>query len=86
VPSGISVSGAAAGGIVPTDQPVLIGERGPELLNLPRGAQVTPLPRAGMQPVAQNASMPPLVVSVQIQRKEIANAVAKFNSDALARK
>jgi len=80
------ISFGAAGGIVPTNQPVLVGEKGPELLHLARGTQVTPLPRAGMQAVTSNASMPPLVVSVQIQRKEIANAVAKFNNDQLARK
>lgn len=35
--------GLAEGGIIRTPGPVLVGERGPEILNLPRGAQVAPL-------------------------------------------
>ena len=37
----------AAGGIIRSGGLALVGEAGPELLNLPRGAQVTPLPAGG---------------------------------------
>lgn len=37
----------AAGGIIQRSGLALVGEAGPELLNLPRGAQVTPLPAGG---------------------------------------
>jgi hypothetical protein len=81
-----SIVGLQHGGVVQNPGLHLVGEAGPELVSLPRGSNVKPIPRAGVQAVQQNAGMPPLVVSVQIQRKEIANAVAKFNNDQLARK
>ena len=37
----------AKGGDITTGGAVLVGERGPELLDLPRGARVTPLSQAG---------------------------------------
>ena len=40
-------AGLAEGGNVQRGGMVKVGERGPELLNLPRGAQVTPLARGG---------------------------------------
>lgn len=40
------IPGAATGGNVTVGGSVLIGEKGPEILNLPRGAQVVPLDRA----------------------------------------
>ena len=86
VPSGISVSSAQLGGTVPRAGPVLIGEAGPELLHLPQHAHITPLPRGGPSPVAASGGMPPFVVSVQIERKEIARAVGKYTTDRLARR
>ena len=53
VTSGISgavksiIPGLAEGGNVQRGGSAVVGERGPELLNLPRGAQVTPLARGG---------------------------------------
>ncbi len=41
------IRGLAEGGKISNAGAVLVGERGPELLNLPRGAQVTPLEKAG---------------------------------------
>ena len=40
----ISLPMLAKGGIIRRDGDVIVGERGPEMLSLPRGAQVTPLP------------------------------------------
>jgi hypothetical protein len=42
-----SIIGLANGGNLLTDGSVLVGERGPEILNLPRGAQVAPLRGGG---------------------------------------
>jgi len=39
--------GAALGGIVTSPGRVLVGEKGPELLNLPRAASIIPLPATG---------------------------------------
>ncbi len=41
------LAGLAEGGKLTSAGAVLVGERGPEILNLPRGAQVTPLEKAG---------------------------------------
>ena len=40
----ISLPMLAKGGIIRRGGDVIVGERGPEMLSLPRGAQVTPLP------------------------------------------
>ena len=42
-----NIPGLAKGGTVTGSGSVLVGERGPELLDLPRGARVTPLDKAG---------------------------------------
>ena len=41
------IPGLSAGGTVTASGAVLVGERGPEMLQLPRAAQVTPLSRQG---------------------------------------
>ena len=41
------VPGLATGGVVARSGTVLVGEKGPELLDLPKGARVTPLDKAG---------------------------------------
>lgn len=41
------VRALAEGGTLTSSGAVLVGERGPEILNLPRGARVTPLDKAG---------------------------------------
>jgi hypothetical protein len=56
--------GLADGGTITMPGTVLVGERGPELLTLPRGAQVTPLDRAGGT----------IVVPVYLDGREIARA------------
>ena len=79
--------GGQHGGVVPYPSNVLVGEAGPEVLSLPKNAAVTPLPTGGMNGVAQSDRvMPPFVISVQIQRQEIARAVGKYTTDRLARR
>lgn len=46
----------ANGGNITGSGTVMVGERGPELLNLPRGAQVTPLDRASGNTIVYNAA------------------------------
>lgn len=46
----------ANGGTLTGSGTVLVGERGPELLNLPKGAQVTPLDRASGNTIVYNAA------------------------------
>lgn len=55
----------AAGGVVPRSSPVLVGERGPELLQLPGGARITPIkvqmtlaqPSPRMAPMEQHITL-----------------------------
>jgi len=46
----------ANGGTLTGSGTVMVGERGPELLNLPKGAQVTPLDRASGNTIVYNAA------------------------------
>ena len=46
----------AEGGNITGSGTVMVGERGPELLTLPKGAQVTPLDRAGGNTIIYNAA------------------------------
>jgi len=39
----------AKGGVIRTEGMAIVGEKGPEMLTLPRGAQVTPLANKGIQ-------------------------------------
>jgi phage-related protein len=85
VPSGISVSSAQHGGL--RGGLTWVGEAGPELVNLPGGSRVQPHTSTSVGSVQQTDKvMPPFVISVQIQRQEIARAVGKYTTDRLARR
>lgn len=76
----------AGGGYITSQGSVLVGERGPELLNLPRGASVVPL-TAGAG--AAEAGIAPKFLShtvIQIERKTVAEAVGTFTADNMARR
>lgn len=60
--------GLALGGQILSPGSVLVGERGPELLNLPRGAQVSPLDRGG---VAEQT------IIIHLDGREIARSTIK---------
>lgn len=70
------IPGLAGGGTINRAGSVMVGERGPEMLSLPRGAQVNPLPAF---PLIQVTT--PVVVS----NREIARAVHTFDRDEKAR-
>jgi tape measure domain-containing protein len=85
------VLGFATGGVMPHTGMAVVGERGPELLQLPGGARVTPLPSVG------NTSAPaiggdagalarPIVTQVWLDRRQIASAVADDTADRKARR
>ncbi len=52
-----SIPGLASGGIITRSGLTLVGERGPELLNLPRGASVIPLDKAASGPSTQTIAI-----------------------------
>lgn len=67
----------AAGGVTTTAGAVLVGEAGPELLSLPRGARVDPLPRRGpmQSTVGRVFRERPIITKVYLDRRQIAEAV-----------
>jgi hypothetical protein len=69
------------GGVMPYTGSALVGEAGPEVLTLPRGAAITPMGAAA-------AAMAPIRVEVPLflDKREIARAVATVASDKLARR
>jgi hypothetical protein len=87
VPSGISVTGAQHGGVFPRGGLALVGEAGPEIVHLPGGSRVQPHSSTSVGTVMPGDKAPsPFIISVQIQRQEIARAVGKFTSDKQARR
>ena len=80
----------AAGGYVFGGGSVLVGERGPEVVNLPGGSNVIPnnqlsnVRPVGFQGGAGNDR--PIVVQVMLDRKVLAEGVARANQDYAARR
>jgi len=77
-----SIPMLAEGGTVRKGGSVIVGDRGPELLSLPAGARVDPLlgqGRMGSTPPGtwRGGGRSDLVVSVQIDRKEIGRALLR---------
>lgn len=77
--------GLANGGTVISPGAVWVGENGPELLNLPQGAQVRPLSTGGMPATSSLGANFTFVVPVQINGREVARATGKYVDDRLAR-
>lgn len=75
------VEGMADGGTITRPGTVLVGERGPELLSLPRAASVIPL----SGPNGINAGPQRIEVPVYLNGRQIALAVAGEVADARAR-
>jgi TP901 family phage tail tape measure protein len=81
--------GGQGGGVVPHTTPVLVGERGPEIVVLPRASQVVPLQWGAHAPAAATGSEHrPLVIEVpvMIHGREVARAVAQVTADRMARR
>ena len=78
---GSVVPGLAMGGTITQPGTVLVGERGPELLSLPRAASVIPL----SGPNGINAGPQRIEVPVYLNGRQIALAVAGEVADARAR-
>jgi hypothetical protein len=75
----------AAGGLVGAAGLALVGERGPELLQLPRGAAVTPLPaqRGQAGPTQVNVTVPVTVMGAVSTARGIADDLITHIVDAL---
>jgi phage-related protein len=76
--------GLATGGMVTQAGQVLVGERGPELLSLPAGSQVTPLSTPAL--VAHGAGPTSMIAKVYLDKRVLATAVAEVGADRRARR
>lgn len=79
----------AAGGSVVRAGAAVVGERGPEVVSMPRGANVIPLPSVSPigAPPALDAGPPHTIVTkVYLERRQIAEAVAHYVDDRRARR
>jgi hypothetical protein len=83
-----AIPGLAGGGTVMRAGSVLVGERGPEVLRLPRSAQVVPLPQSVPSVPGINGSGMggTFVAKLFLQNREIAQAVAQHTADTRARR
>jgi hypothetical protein len=63
---------------------VLVGERGPELLSLPSGSRVTPLPPPTLAPSQLVGGGRPIVTQVFLDRRQIATALASYADERQA--
>jgi hypothetical protein len=77
------VPGHALGGTMTRTHSAWVGERGPELLTLPRGSSVIPLPRV---PEFAGGGRGPIHVHVMVDKREIARAVYDDMGDRVARR
>ena len=80
----------AAGGLVFGGGNVLVGEKGPEIVNLPGGSNVIPTNQlANVQSLGLGGGTgngQPIVVQVMLDRKVLAQGVARANQDYAARR
>jgi TP901 family phage tail tape measure protein len=77
--------GLQSGGTIASPGMALVGEHGPELLNLPRAASVIPLRTAGLaSPVGVGGNFE-ITVPVIIDGREIARATGRYVDNRLAR-
>ena len=78
------------GGIVPGRQWSLVGERGPELVQLPGGSRIMPSYAVGSVMPAfagvSGGSDRPILVQVMLDRKVLAQGVARANQDYASRR
>ena len=73
------ITGRQAGGVVRAGETTLVGERGPELLTLPGGSRITPVP-------AMAVGAPQTTAHFYLDRRLVATAVAQADADQRARR
>jgi phage-related protein len=75
------IPGLAEGGTTSRGGMAVVGERGPEIVALPAGASVTPLPSV---PNGGGGGQRPIITKVYLDRREIATAMASYTADLQA--
>ena len=87
----LGLPGAAKGGIISSSGMAIVGERGPELVSVQRGARIDPLPSPALAPIpGLNASFGTgggtVVVPVYLDGRVITEVVANRTADRMARR
>ena len=84
------IPGLANGGIVQSSGMTLVGERGPELLDLPRGSTVTPLPATGLTMLntkfGEGAGQISITVNQVLDGRILSTSIANIQRQQLNRK
>jgi TP901 family phage tail tape measure protein len=86
VGSALGIPGAAQGGTILSTGSVLVGEAGPEILNLPAGASVKPLSNSGGEGFGDNGPVFVSKTELYLEGKMIDEAVGKYTASKLARR
>lgn len=90
----------AKGGVIYSAGSAIVGDRGPELLSLPVGARVDPLPGVGRRDLprrgladavplregAMKEHLPTVISRLYLDKKLVAEAVGEYTSDKAARR
>jgi hypothetical protein len=77
----------AAGGVVTRPGAFLVGESGPEMVALPAGSAVSPIPSSASFPRGAFGGEPlTIVVPVTVDGRELTRVVARVTADQLARR
>lgn len=82
----VSIPALAAGGGITSAGSVLVGEAGPEVLRLPRGASVNPLPRVAMEGRGGGGGFSERLIVVQLDGQEVGRRVERYASDKANRR
>jgi hypothetical protein len=79
--------GHAIGGTIGGPQMAIVGERGPEIVRLPGGANITPNPPvSALNWGGMNGNDRPIIVQLVVDRKVLAQSVARANQDYASRR
>ena len=82
------IPGLADGGVVTRSGLTLVGERGPEVLSLPGGSRVQPLPLTdNVRSISRPVELPPLSLRADmiVDGKKFGSLVAEYRQDKVAR-
>jgi hypothetical protein len=82
-----AIPGLALGGVVRTAGAALVGERGPEVVTLDRGARVSPLPAPSIAPILSGGfGGGDIRVPVYLDGRVLTEVVANRTADRRARR
>jgi tape measure domain-containing protein len=82
----VDIPALATGGTIRSAGSVLVGERGPEILSLPMGARVDPLPRLAMEGGGGGVGFSERLIVVKVGERELGRIVERWAADRANRR